>query len=616
MDRPCHKILLPYVLVMAAGLVSLTVGQIGWAIDNSYQRYEDRGQRVQRLIEQLGADEFSTREKAQGELARLGLEAFDALYRARYHEDIEIAMRARYLVHSIPIRWTQEHDPLEVRRILREYDQQSATERVSRMQRLAQLQQCEGTEALCRLVRFETSGVLSKRAALLVLGQPTPEPSERCAELAGTMRDSVGDSQRPAADWVRAYALFLTNPSTAIEQWKNLTTREQEVFRQSPDVTSYEIVRDLLRRHVDALDQLGRDVEAMAVMRQAVQLRDGSPEDLLELVDWLLQRSAWSVLDEVARKYGERFQQDARLAYRLAEAQLKQGHRDVAEQAAQKALTAPAEDRFVVAHDLKDRGLFEWSEREFLSLIQSEPPDSLQNIEARISLAEMLHDQQRELAAAQALQPAVDLIQSNRSVRQMVDQQRSSVAIESRMHYFFALHSAAQGNRDKQIEHLRKGIESDPSDADVLIAMFRLAEPDQEWRKTTSQAIRSVAELFHQQVAEAREVLNRLERTNDNSQKIAAYRQGLALRCNQFAWLISNTEGDFQEALRCSQESLRLIPDYATFLDTLGCSYYAVGDYENAIKSQSRAVELEPFSGQLTRQLELFQRALDSSKKE
>ena len=67
------------------------------------------------------------------------------------------------------------------------------------------------------------------------------------------MCDSVGDSQRPAADWVRAYALFLTNPSTAIEQWKNLTTREQEVFRQSPDVTSYEIVRDLFRWHVDLL---------------------------------------------------------------------------------------------------------------------------------------------------------------------------------------------------------------------------------------------------------------------------------------------------------------------------------------------------------------------------
>ena len=616
MDRLSDNMLRLCVLGVATCLVSLTLCEVGWANDNSHERYEDRGQRVDRLIEQLGADEFSTREKAQTELARLGLEAFDALYRARYHEDIEIAMRARYLVHSIPIRWTQEHDPLEVRRILRNYDQQSATERVSRMQRLALLPQCEGTEALCRLVRFETSGVLSKRAALLVISQPALETSEQRDELVRTMRNSVGDSQRPAADWVRAYALFLTDPGAAIEQWNVLTTREQEVFRQSPDVTSYETVRDLMRWHVEALSQLGRETEAMAVMRQAVQLRNGSPEDLLELVDWLLQRSAWPVLDEVAQKYRERFQQDARLAYRLAEAQLKQGEKDLAEEAARQAMTAPIEDRIVVASDLKDRGLFVWSEREFRHLIQSEPPGTRLNIEARISLAEMLHDQQRELAAAQALQPVVDLAQSNRAVRQTLVQWKRLDSTTSRMHFFYALHNASEGNRDQQIEHLRNGFESDPTDADVLIAMFRLPDPDPPWRKMTNQAIRSAADLFRQEVAVIRDTLRKIERAHGNSQNIATGRAILASRCNRFAWLIGNTEGDFQEALHCSQESLRLIPDEAGFLDTLGRCYYAVGDYENAVKSQSRAVELEPFSGLLTRQLTFFQEALVSSKKE
>ena len=47
------------------------------------------------------------------------------------------------------------------------------------------------------------------------------------------------------------------------------------------------------------------------------------------------------------------------------------------------------------------------------------------------------------------------------------------------MHYFYAQHNAAQGNRGKQIEHLRKGVASDPGDADVLIAMFRLPDPDE-----------------------------------------------------------------------------------------------------------------------------------------
>ena len=79
---------------------------------------------------------------------------------------------------------------------------------------------------------------------------------------------------------------------------------------------------------------------------------------------------------------------------------------------------------------------------------------------------------------------------------------------------------------------------------------------------------------------------------------------------NQLAWLISNTEGDQQEALRCSQKSLELKPNEAGYLDTLGRCYFALGDYENAVKTQTRAVELNPFSGLMSKQLELFREAL------
>src|SRR5690349_18652005 len=57
--------------------------------------------RIARLIEQLGADDFGTRERAQSELAQLGLEAYDALHAAQTHHDPEIALRARYLVSSM-----------------------------------------------------------------------------------------------------------------------------------------------------------------------------------------------------------------------------------------------------------------------------------------------------------------------------------------------------------------------------------------------------------------------------------------------------------------------------------------------------------------------------------
>src|SRR5262245_38123564 len=48
--------------------------------------------RIGKLIEQLGSDDFHTREKAQSELAHAGLEAYDALHQAQSHHDPEIAL--------------------------------------------------------------------------------------------------------------------------------------------------------------------------------------------------------------------------------------------------------------------------------------------------------------------------------------------------------------------------------------------------------------------------------------------------------------------------------------------------------------------------------------------
>ena len=52
--------------------------------------------RITKLINQLGSEDFSARERAQSELAQAGLEAYDALHAAQSHIDPEIALRARY----------------------------------------------------------------------------------------------------------------------------------------------------------------------------------------------------------------------------------------------------------------------------------------------------------------------------------------------------------------------------------------------------------------------------------------------------------------------------------------------------------------------------------------
>ena len=93
----------------------------------------------------------------------------------------------------------------------------------------------------------------------------------------------------------------------------------------------------------------------------------------------------------------------------------------------------------------------------------------------------------------------------------------------------------------------------------------------------------------------------------------------MSLECNQYAWLVSNTYGDFDEALRCGLKSVEIYPystgkeldpNIAGKLDTLGRCYWAKGDLEEAIKVQSKALKLDPHGGLIKRQLRFFEKEL------
>ena len=88
--------------------------------------------KLKSLIDQLGDEDFATRERAQAELSKLGLEAFDALHAAQTHNVPEVALRARYLVRSMNVRWFSDTDSPEVVRILKEYGDASEGDRRNR----------------------------------------------------------------------------------------------------------------------------------------------------------------------------------------------------------------------------------------------------------------------------------------------------------------------------------------------------------------------------------------------------------------------------------------------------------------------------------------------------
>ena len=127
-----------------------------------------------------------------------------------------------------------------------------------------------------------------------------------------------------------------------------------------------------------------------------------------------------------------------------------------------------------------------------------------------------------------------------------------------------------------------------PHDADVLIELYRLEDPSDEVREQTMKQLGAAIEHFHDEM---------LATPEDST----GY--------NQYAWLVGNTEGDLDEALKASRTSLQLRPGTAGYLDTLGRVHYTRGEYLEAVQVQQQAVALEPHSQPLVAQLELFRAA-------
>lgn len=605
------KLILPLAI---AGLTLAAALPEGWCQDLAPAVKPEgaaaaREDRVAQLIAQLGASDFSTREKAQAELGKLGLTVFDALSDAQHHEDIEIALRARFLVRSMHVQWHEEGDSPAVVQLLRSYGELSELDRKSRIDLLRTLPGREGVSALCRLARFEVSDELSKQAALHVFNQPPiDDPAARAAE-SKKIASIAGAGKRTAAAWLRTYAKTLDAPESALDEWDAHAKAEHELLTQFPERTSREIVRDLYRWQVTLLQQAKSTERAIAVIRQSLSLMEGTPEQLAELVSWLIHREVWSVVEEVVERFPQAFAEHTELTYLRAEAFLKQGQLEKAEQYAKQALDAQGEmleQHRLTAERLKKRGLFAWAQREYEAVIQRATAGSDVDRRTRFELAEMFHDLAKEREAAETLQAFFDAYDKEMAAKGPADEADLS-ALRSRLHYFHALYLMQEGKTEEAVKHLDQGIKVEPYDADVLIALYRLPDQDEERRKQTRQLIDAAAEHFRTQINKAKAYV---EQELDEASK-ATFRAYLANACNQFAWLVSNTTGDFDEALQCSLKSNELMPKYAAYLDTLGRCYFAKGDYDNAIRSQTQALLEEPHSGQMKRQLELFEKTRD-----
>jgi predicted Zn-dependent protease len=382
----CRVLILRFV----AGLLA-SAGLLAAAADKPAPPADTAGQRITALIEQLGDQDYFVRERAQQELAKFSFEAFDALNAATLSNDLEIASRAKLLLVQMQVQWTTKDDPPEVRQFLEDYPVQNAESKIARMRALAALSGDRGIAALCRLVRYEKSPVLSRQAAMQLLDRKPP--SKQRAEA---IRTHLEGSRQPAAAWLTAYLRLADDPDGAMQEWARLIESEQKLLKASPDRTNRQIIAELIRLQVGWLRARGQDDRATAAMHNLIELEDGRLEGLRRLIDFLIDAKAWPVVDELQAKFSRQFDNNALLLYAFAHAQLLQGKESQANAAAARALrlnpgrnAGELHQHLEIAAELRVRKRVRWAADEFRQVAERNDGDESTLLELMECLTEL-----------------------------------------------------------------------------------------------------------------------------------------------------------------------------------------------------------------------------------
>ena len=562
---------------------------------------------IQRLIRDLGNPQYTARRSASNELRQIGTEAFDLLYAAVDDADPEVSASANYLLRQIPVRWVQSDDPAAVRSKMRLFGQESESARLQRIEQLDKLANGAGTAALCRIARYDRSPLVSRTAALAII-RPSEKPSAQTKLDPEAVERELGGSTRVAAAWLRQYVSQLRDPAASVAVWKQLVDQESARLEKNAGDTSSDVALGLFWNLAEVYRQIGdRQALSAALDRMIALAADGSDETLVDLLTWLTEKKSWDVLDTFLNKHQSRLEQSKRPLYYAAIARAKQGKKDLAEELAGRAATLPAMQNSLeslsIAKDLEEHSQFEWAVREYRRAIDKPNAESIESLLARIYLANLLHDYEHEKEAAEVIEPLVKSVNGQGRMGQLYLRNREYYGdrlplpppdeIGARYHFYRASQYQQEKDWKRAKGELELAINFDPKDADVLIAMYRLPETDAKWHENVLARIHKLMQDFQHEM-------------DENPADAAPY--------NQWAWLVSNTEGDFKQAIRYSHRSIELNAHgetgAASFLDTLGRCYYAAGDFKNAVKYERQAIAKTDWMQVMQRQLALFEKAL------
>ena len=598
-------------------------------------------QAIAASIQNLGHREYRMRERAERELQAFGLLALEQLEEAALHEDIEVRLRARFLVAGIRGQMIAEFVRPEFSDIMEGYERRDLRSRRDSLMKLTQLTSTETLPLLARLARFEESELLAREAALAVIATDLTH-QENLDELRKAILQALGFNQRPPVQWIRTTLQRYDDVVAAAEQLEPLISDETRLLNSSSGRTDAAIVQRLRKIHIDLLQLADRTDEAIAKM---ARLDFGDEPEIIRLnVDWVLERGGFEAVIEQATTHAVPFARDALLRYRLAEAYARAGKDEDAETVAQEAFALQGGGIEVHSRSFRsllyfisgallqrgnhramrlatailledDRGRFDWAEQEYRAAL-SAPPENAMDATTYEQLANLLYEGKRPAEAAEVLSTLLEFAEKDKSLQVALAENDESGKtsrldrLASQVHFFRGL--AQRGNPAAARQEFQKGIEKMPRNTDLLIAMFRLQGATDAFRQDTRNRIETMIEQVQADVDEAR---LQWEQSDDPFNRTPATID-LAHYLNEYAWLVGNTIGDIDKAIACSERSLELSPGNFGYQDTLARCLYRKGDLDRALELQRLAAKAAPFERQIVGQLAFFESEANKAAKD
>ena len=579
------------------------------------QSHSPSQEKIDQWIEQLSDNDFGARESAFRRLERVGLLAFDSLHTAAQSEIPSVRLAAVRLLELSEHDWISDIQCGEIRPLLLEYTNNDTNVRKACIHKIADFKSEDSIVTLMSICRYE-SETLSRIAAIKILrllsAKAFPIGSQGQLKIPNlAQQQQLHLSSRIAASWV--IAGIAANRVSPV--WKELCHRELDYLENHLNLnpSDHQSRLDLVQWHLDECFHSKSPVEFESLEnRFLIQVLESQS---IGTLIWLEQNNRFAAVDQLAIRHREYIDKSPVALHVIAKSKFNSGNFDDVDELLRKSDRATgkhASNFLQLGVTLKHLGFDQLSERALGRAIDCAETGSGEYFQASLVLAQNLQQQLDFQSAYLQLNDIHNRVKDNETTRKTLKRHCGMTPrqIHARTKYALAMHHRMQGEAEACLQLLLEATELDSDNSDILIALHRFANDDDEafgdqvviWVNSRIDKLESEQEKLHYQLQNA-----------EGAKKIASIEISLAMLLNRSAWLRANTGIGLPIAEKAATLACQLRPHEPAYLDTLARCQFRTGKAQLAIQTQKIATLHSPGNARYQQQLESYQKSLRRS---